>query len=709
MTTTLRTRLTAAAAAAASLLDDLRGVIELLPPDPAPEPAPVPSPTPVPEPPPVPVPVPPPPAPPPAAQVLPDVFVPTGPAIVFADYFVAGQAYEREQRVVIMTGASRVFKFTGVGVSGAIRPLAADEYGLLVDGVEMAKVSGVLGKPAALITLPLADIPEGWHVLDLRTSGESAVPLRLAYRQVGAQPVPQPLMPAQSASHDWHAQGMIFSAMVPAVFAPTVLPLPPRAALPFSEMLTRKSMVQIDIVPFRGTSDLYRTRDTNGIVNTANQEAYYWTSLAGPKFPGLALLDGPRGAASLAMATHLQVGHAGTWFCDPWRFGLINKDGTVRTLAGVRHKAPAPRPQPINQATLAAALEWVGDWSAIPPERRGFHELWGMAGNTDTLARTGPATIDVGGGVMMAPHDFNPVCFLADAQGGRICKLEFDRFDFRLEVPPKITEFITGLADPWDVVYGDGLIYVSERQANRIVAYDATTGDFVRTVVARGDDGLADVDPSSRFVRRLATIDAIRAQSCILPEGLYLQDGRLYFGSIAMGQVRSIDLATGAMRIEVPDIKEYSRGGTNFCKIAVSDGTFGPRGAVFFVTWSIANQGRPRAYVNGVEWAWNGVTAGDGPGRGWETLGYGCAVAVGAGQLVCSTSGDGVVTHVKAVPEDGPPVKAADWDRLRRAYVDVGLHITHGVGGFGYYGLPLPWGISADIDAYLQAYGHTKP
>lgn len=696
----LKTRLRASVAATEGALVDMRAALALVlvaDPDPPP-PAP-------------PAPTPPPPAPtpaPPVGQVLPDAFTPGPATIVFADYFVAGQGYEREQRVVIMTGASRQFKVTGIESGGAFRPFTSDSYALLVDGVEKASVFGVLGKTAAVITLPLADIPEGWHVLSLRTAGETVVPLRLAYRQVGAAPVPQLLMPVQSSSHSLHNERIVFSAMVPAVYAPTIKPLPKREPLPFSDLLDRKSLIQIDLVPWRGSGDIYRTRNTNGVINTGNQQAYYWPSVAGPKWSGMALLDGPRGAASVAMATHLQVGHAGVWFCDPWRFGLISNDGTVRTLAGLRHKAPAPRPQPINDVTLKAAVEMVGDWSAVPVERRGFHELWGMAWDARTLARTGSAAVDVGGGVMMAPHDFNPVCFLADAQGGRIAKLEFDRFDLGFKIPPKITEFITGLADPWDVVYDAGLIYVSERQANRIVAYDATTGALVR-VVLQGAGGLAIVDPASRFVRRIAAVDVIRTEPCVLPEGLYLQDVKLYYGSIAMGQVRSVNLASGAITVEVADF-DYSHGFTNFCKIAVGDGSFGPRGTIFLVTWAIANQGRPRAFLpGGKEWGWNSVTAGDGPGRAWETLGYGCAVAVGGGQLVCSTSSEGIVTHVKAVPADGLPVKAADSERRRRAYVDRGLHLTHGPGGWGYYGLPLPWNVHADVDAYLVANGHDKP
>jgi hypothetical protein len=46
---------------------------------------------------------------------------------------------------------------------------------------------------------------------------------------------------------------------------------------------------------------------------------------------------------------------------------------------------------------------------------------------------------------------------------------------------------------------------------------------------------------------------------------------------------------------------------------------------------------------------------------------------------------------------------------LERMWSEQGWHLTHGPGGWGYYGLPLPWGVSTDIDDYLRACGHVRP
>jgi hypothetical protein len=41
-------------------------------------------------------------------------------------------------------------------------------------------------------------------------------------------------------------------------------------------------------------------------------------------------------------------------------------------------------------------------------------------------------------------------------------------------------------------------------------------------------------------------------------------------------------------------------------------------------------------------------------------------------------------------------------------YKTRGLDLLHGENGFGFYALPLPWGVSTNIDAFLLANGHTR-
>jgi hypothetical protein len=80
-------------------------------------------------------------------------------------------------------------------------------------------------------------------------------------------------------------------------------------------------------------------------------------------------------------------------------------------------------------------------------------------------------------------------------------------------------------------------------------------------------------------------------------------------------------------------------------------------------------------------------------------------VAIGVGRMAHASSEEGIWLVSKSIPSDG----AWGWGRmqfLERMWMEQGWHLTHGPGGWGYYGLPLPWGVSTDIDDYLRACGH---
>lgn len=72
---------------------------------------------------------------------------------------------------------------------------------------------------------------------------------------------------------------------------------------------------------------------------------------------------------------------------------------------------------------------------------------------------------------------------------------------------------------------------------------------------------------------------------------------------------------------------------------------------------------------------------------------------------------EGIYRITKSQPGDLPyPEKATDPVVLgMREYMAAGLHLIHGPNGFGFYRLPLPWGRSPNIDAYLAHWGHQRP
>lgn len=682
----------------AGLTAVLAGVREMLaattPPAPAPEP-----PAPAPEPP-APAPEPPPPIPPapPPTQVAAKTRAINPYAVVcFAGWFEGGQGYTRTEGIEVATGDTYRLKFNGIDfVSNGAERVLHGPYRLLIDGSEHTTTAPPEGAKEAFFDARVSELSEGWHWCDIDAPGQSAIPWPI-YVQRGASPVPQATMPVVLGTYGF--KGTHYSrfswSTVPAKFAPVTAPYR-RETPAFSEPLSRASLVMSELAPFR-PGDMDRTRVTSGIVNTANHQSYYFDSLVS-QYPVHALLDGHRGRGTLAMAMHIQPSHGGgCWFIDPWRFGIVKGDGTIKTLAGWRHREPAERPNPVTPQSLRDACELVGDWSAIPVERRGLWEAWGLAWDMRGMERTGPI-VELDGDQLQS-HSSNPTGFIADSRHNRVLRLDFDRLDPTFAC--RVSEFIADIQEPWDCVCEGGILYVSERLSHRIAAYDARTGAFLRVVVS--GPALATVTPQ-RTVRRFASVDAIRAHDCVLPEGMFYQDGWLYYASLAMAQVRRVHLESGA--VEVVCNPQWDAG-SNYFKIAVSDGTFGPRGTVFVSSWSITYGGKPIAYLPGGQ-VWNyGSLGSEGPGPVWDTLDYGSAVGVGFGKLIFSTSLEGLAVISKALPTDAK-VTWADQKRRRDAYNAAGLQLTHGPGGWGYYGLPLPWGVSAEIDDYLITNGHSR-
>jgi hypothetical protein len=285
--------------------------------------------------------------------------------------------------------------------------------------------------------------------------------------------------------------------------------------------------------------------------------------------------------------------------------------------------------------------------------------------------------------------------------------LTFTRDSFTAE--PVVTEFLTGLGDPWDVVWVDGSIFVSERTSHRIVEYDATTGALIRIVVEGA--ALATVS-ENRFVVPLAALSTIRAEDVVAPEGLFYQDDWLYYGSRAMQEVRRVHLTTGEIQVVCRPIIDTN---SLYIKIALSDGTFGPRGTVFTFTFSNARFGFPQAFLPntgpaGTVWGFHSHLPHLSRGKGGRSnsIGYPTAGGVGLGRLYCGSTEEGLVRLSKSLPEDPTPNEARynngvlEW--FRRGY-----RLVYGDSGFGYQGMDLPWGVHDDIDYLLTWNGHVEP
>jgi hypothetical protein len=631
--------------------------------------------------------------------------------VVFKGYHEFSR-YERYRRLQVLSGDRATLMFQGFNFTtgGAQQTLAGRRYTLLMDGTEVAAVNVAPGTREAAFEFALGPVAAGWRRVEIGglTNGETA-PTWFVFVKKGAIGT-QSVTPVVAGTYELanRGDGISAYALAPGVYKPTAVPLARRNYVPFSAVLPKRDINCTALVPLRA-ADLHRpSRTADNLLTSFDQQSYFWHTLVG-RLPTTALLDGPRGVGTVSMATHIEIGKAAPdgvprnnlYVVDPWRVSKVSEDGTVKTLVGYRHRG-------VNSYwEETPELELVGDWSAVPSERRGFHELWGMAWDERTLT-INEAAARIPSENNERPHVAGPVMFLSDTQNDRIVKVEFSATSHT--VPPKVTEFVVGIADPWDVVYNNGLIYVSERKAHRIAAYDARTGAFVRTVVSGAP--LATVD-QNRFVKLSASIPTVRGQPCVAPEGLYKlpNDPWLYFGSIAMAQVKRVHLGTGEVQV-VCDFP--ADGNSTYAKIAVSDGTFGPRGTVFVWTWSNRQRGLPFVYLpEGFGWPYGAGTIREwaffeqesGPGQ-WGQFFYGSAGAVGQGRMVCAGAGEGLL--VLSMRQAGDVTASASVQRGEREYHNRRLHLLFGHRGYGFYGLPLPWGASADLDNYFLFHGHRR-
>lgn len=601
-------------------------------------------------------------------------------------------SYDRFPSLDVLAPGLRTLTIRGYSLEGpALRAMSAATYTITANGQSVGTVTVPAGAQTASATVDLSASPDGWVTFDIANpgTGETMLPWT-AYMLRGTVATNQ-LMLIEQANYDVikHRGPSFRWGLISGAWNPTPRPLLAPLLCPSIPTLTAQSQLKrTHLVPWRlHNADSYRpTTRADGIRHCVNPQPYAYSQLVAktPQFPNL---DGPRGVGTITMPTHIQVGRTGgAYVLESHRLTFVSPLGEVRTLVGVRHAYPG------------AAPELVGDWSAVPPDRRGMIEAWGLCFDPRTTTVGGtPIPNDGNGGVAEQPHTQPVRSFLADTQRNRILRLTHGTVSHL--GPAVVEEWITGLSDPFDVQIDGSTLYVSERTGHKISKCSADTPETPLGVLTSGA-ALSTVSPE-RLVRKLATLTAIRAEPCVGPEGLALQDRWLYFGSVSMEQIRRAHLDTGAVEVVDPQIK--ADGNSHFVKIALSDGTFGPRGKVFYSSWTSQNAGHP----TGLPTNWSGAGgqgAYTGPGAPWETHGYSAAVGVGLGRLICGSSSEGLTVVHAAAGE--PAISTAQWAAWFKAWTDAGMHLLHDWQGYGHLGLPLPWG--QGHDDYLTACGHTK-
>jgi hypothetical protein len=688
------------------------------PPAPAPEPAPPPVEPPAPEPPP-PAPAPgptepPAPAPAPALPWLRKRKLQLLSLISIEGSEIEGGAYQRGQFHVEWAPAARTVGIRGSNVN---TPLTAASYTLTITDQHQAIVyTQTVVRSGRTAQFDVPALPVGPYIVDVAPSDgiETCYPMGVTVWAEGAPPLA--LMPLVEHSHRafrttvgraeeavWgvpvEERHSVDYGMVPARFQPTIEPLPPRAAPHFQATPDANLFVCREVVPSRAHEIVRPTLMLpQGYMTTSGVECYHHQDFtaAVPPWP---LLDGPRGQGTVTGPMFIQVGrNKKLYVLENGRWVVVSPEGTVRTLIGWRHPGVAS-----NFRSAQHNRELVGDWSAVAAAGgvMGLREPWGHAWDERTLTVDEAAPIPPN--ETEVPHHVGPVAFIADTGNNRILRVEFSPVSHA--VPAKVSIFVAGVDHPWSVIYYKGELFASLRGEHRVAVYDATTGEFKRNFLAGANLGFIDGSAKPRFNIN-GTREAAYAQPVSFPEGMVLQDGVLWVGSMMQGgAVRgwTIDTPTPTM---VREQMVQTDGNTLFMAIALSDGTFYPRGTVFASTWTNNRHGMPWAYLpNGQQVAVQGNL----PARGqlFHTGGYGTACAVADGRLYCGQVQEGLLEVSLAIAGEQPMNPIVRDGALQ--YWREGWRTLCGNNGWGHFGAPLPWGRSAAMDAFLEYAGRRRP
>lgn len=610
----------------------------------------------------------------------------TYPLFCFVDWHAGRYRRYGTLRVLELPTERLRVVYTNPGGAEVNFPLGT--YTLKFDGVAVVTTTVSAATTRFYFDIPTNGLPVGWRIATGHgPNGMTSLPFPV-FVNPGGNAVPAHAMPVMPISHDMVMDKEPFAyAFCPGRFTPTPRPLVARECPPFATALTPDKFYRTNLVPQRGRGVLRPNITPDGVMSCFNKMPYIYEDNF--PYPLQHVLDGPRGYASIDSPTHIMPDRHGGAYCTTLNsVRRVSPTGEVRTRAGVVQVGPPGQyqiPDKLKRAydTAISNQQWetaadrlyeifnhlrvrlVGDWSGCPRRYHGFQEMWGAAFWQETLALD-PNAPPQGG---EQPHLVDPQLFVTGSRNNAAYRLTFSKNSFETE--PRVTLFHADLAHPFDVVERNGRVYISERDAGRIGIYSASDGaliNYLRT-------GLS------------------------LPEGLFIQDDWLYFstrvGKVS-GKIERINLVTDAQEF-VCNVTEISL----YIKFAVSDGTFGPRGTVFYTTWDL---GWPTAVLpGGALWKYIGNSSPLAGGKGgqWATLGYMATVGVGMGRLFFGSAHEGLVMLSQALPTD-QSIDIGKYTAGFNEYIADSNRLLYGDNTFGYYGFPLPWGESANKDYYMQ-------
>jgi hypothetical protein len=659
------------------------------------------------------------------------------------------------------------------GAAGARQPFPYPRYGLMVqslredgtwtDPVERGSYTVAGTATDATVTLTLGDEPDGPALLRLQPYDANGAPvpnsshcppfLVTIDRRCKADLHPYEFK--QFGSFEWfHVAPEWQYVVIPRslrLTEPRSFPLQKRQGQDFNTALTPEDLVRVNLaIPDETTMltprrmgfrtlrpDPERPGVEREIWVDADVQGYYqqdWFR----DYSRIKVLDGARGVCTAQQINTLWIGHAtAVYNVTPHSMRITNGDGYTRTLYGLRHKRPGYWAQRKADWWNDSNVEVVGDWfdeNGNPLERRYcfLWECWGICFDWRTTVHDEHTTIG-----LWHPHEVGkPIVNYACDRHGWVLRAEFDGRDpARVQgmqapwKPVRVQRWIKA-NDPWTVKMVGNVLYVWERGLHRISKWNADTREYLGDEAANPQAAtLGKIDDSQRRWAG-AGVTACRAQWMVAPEGGDVLDGYIYMGSFATQQVIRWKLGQYPATREVV-CEPNCTGKSRYVYVTVLDGTAGPRGYVMTSTWAEANFGRSQIFVAnpGVsatsgrtlthrrEWIWqrlgygtaSGGATSSGLGGRTITMGYTMAGDARNGRIANTSSENGIACWFKRQPQDPAPVDDAR-ARIGRQYFNRYWALLFN--DFGYqteYDLPLPWGVNADMDLFLEANGHIKP
>jgi hypothetical protein len=659
--------------------------------------------------------------------------------VCLAMQYAGGDAYERYQRHLVLTSTSTDLVVKSM-TNGGPRQFSFARYAVIISpkpDMSAAVIRGTFAASGsqATVTVSLGNEADGPHfarVVPIDAAGNFLPHAAEGYPVYGfwidrnGMAKSHPKAIAQNASFIWShsaaAGAPIYSDVAlteKSALEQLPLSLPQRLTVtPFSTALTPANVARVPLVacPDNADSDPhYPCVTTRGITVTENIQGYTPQRMF-DALPALPLVDGPRGICTAPYSTVLRPGrNVKTYVGSPWSLAVFDSTGFKRTLFGLRHRPGAvPYYETPANSTTHPSIEIVGDFDpSIPVDERYPLESWFLVWDERSLLLD-EAAAPIGGEQPHLPYTLpsgevisGPRAFMGDRRGW-VWELRFSGTD--RPAPAKVRKWITGLSDPWgaDNMPTQNTFALAERSAHRICEWSMDAPNTkVRTILSSAGTGAMQTFGSPGQRRWKADVTAARALPVCAPESVRVRGNVLTYGSLAQEQVRAFDLATNAeLGVVATPTVNYGGVGSYFVDHDVSDGTCGPAGTVFTVTFYNSNSGHPQAFLpGGAGWGYMNYTYGVDRGRGsWNGGHYPIAIGCGDGRFISSNSAGGIDYFCKADAYDAP----VDIAKAYRGYVDyrnAGLSILHGPYLVNRNAIPVARGVNADRDYWLAMLG----